>query len=66
MVTDRDIVCKGLAEDNFDANRATARDVMTPGMPVLRRELFRSPKSHKSSRCTPRTHAVMWRFGSMI
>jgi CBS domain-containing protein len=32
MVTDRDIVCKGLAEDGFDASRATARDVMTPGI----------------------------------
>ena len=31
MVTDRDIVCKGLAQDSFDANTATARDVMTPG-----------------------------------
>jgi CBS domain-containing protein len=29
MVTDRDIVCKGLARDNFDARDATARDVMT-------------------------------------
>jgi CBS domain-containing protein len=29
MVTDRDIVCKGLAHDSFDARRATARDVMT-------------------------------------
>ena len=29
MVTDRDIVCKGLAQDNFDARVATARDVMT-------------------------------------
>ena len=29
MVTDRDIVCKGLAQDNFDARRTTARDVMT-------------------------------------
>ena len=27
MVTDRDIVCKGLAQDNFDAS--VARDVMT-------------------------------------
>ena len=25
MVTDRDIVCKGLANDSFDARRATAR-----------------------------------------
>ena len=29
MMTDRDIVCKGLAQDNFDAHDATARDVMT-------------------------------------
>ena len=29
MVTDRDIVCKGLARDGFDARRTTARDVMT-------------------------------------
>src|SRR5207302_10449682 len=32
MVTDRDIVCKGLAQDSFDARRATARNVMTPGI----------------------------------
>src|SRR5258707_3768214 len=32
MVTDRDIVCKGLAQDSFDVRRATARDVMTPGI----------------------------------
>jgi CBS domain-containing protein len=32
MVTDRDIVCRGLAESGFDASRATARDVMTPGI----------------------------------
>jgi CBS domain-containing protein len=32
MVTDRDIVCKGLAQDSFDAGRATAADVMTPGI----------------------------------
>lgn len=29
MVTDRDIVCKGLAQDEFDPRQATARDVMT-------------------------------------
>jgi CBS domain-containing protein len=29
MVTDRDIVCKGLAQENFDSRAATARDVMT-------------------------------------
>ena len=32
MVTDRDIVCKGLVKDNFDTRRATARDVMTSGI----------------------------------
>jgi CBS domain-containing protein len=32
MVTDRDIVCKGLAQDGFDAGRATARDVMSEGI----------------------------------
>ncbi len=29
MVTDRDIVCKGLAKDDFEVSRVTARDVMT-------------------------------------
>ena len=32
MVTDRDIVCKGLAQNGFDASRATARDVVTEGI----------------------------------
>jgi len=36
MVTDRDIVCRGLAQDNFDASRVTARDVMTPGIHCCR------------------------------
>src|SRR5262245_3280878 len=36
MVTDRDIACKGLAQDSFDAGRATARDVMTPGIHCCR------------------------------
>jgi CBS domain-containing protein len=36
MVTDRDIVCKGLAQDSFDAGRATAGDVMTPGIHCCR------------------------------
>jgi len=38
MVTDRDIVCKGLAEDSFDAGGATARDVMTPGIHCCRED----------------------------
>ena len=38
MVTDRDIVCKGLAQDDFDARRATARDVMSPGVHCCRED----------------------------
>jgi predicted transcriptional regulator len=38
MVTDRDIVCKGLAQDGFDVDRATARDVMTPGIHCCRED----------------------------
>jgi len=38
MVTDRDIVCKGLAEDGFDARGATARNVMTPGIHCCRED----------------------------
>jgi CBS domain-containing protein len=38
MVTDRDIVCKGLAQSDFDATRATARDVMTPGIHCCRED----------------------------
>jgi CBS domain-containing protein len=36
MVTDRDIVCKGLAANGFDARRTTARDVMTEGIHCCR------------------------------
>ncbi len=38
MVTDRDIVCKGLAQDGFDAGRVTARDVMSPGIHCCRED----------------------------
>jgi CBS domain-containing protein len=38
MVTDRDIVCKGLANKAFNAARATARDVMTPGIHCCRED----------------------------
>jgi CBS domain-containing protein len=38
MVTDRDIVCKGMAEDDFDAEGATARDVMTAGIHCCRED----------------------------
>ena len=32
MVTDGDIICKALAQDNFDPRHDTARDVMTTAM----------------------------------
>jgi CBS domain-containing protein len=38
IVTDRDIVCKGLAQDSFDVRHATARDVMTPGIHCCRED----------------------------
>jgi predicted transcriptional regulator len=38
MVTDRDIVCKGLAQDGFDLRHATARDVMKPGIHCCRED----------------------------
>jgi CBS domain-containing protein len=38
MVTDRDIVCNGLAQKGFDARRATARDVMTEGIHCCRED----------------------------
>jgi CBS domain-containing protein len=38
MVTDRDIVCKGLAEESFDLRQAAARDVMTPGIHCCRED----------------------------
>jgi CBS domain-containing protein len=38
IVTDRDIVCKGLAQDNFDVRRGMARDVMTAGIHCCRED----------------------------
>ena len=38
MVTDRDIVCNGVAADGFDARKSTARDVMTPGIHCCRED----------------------------
>jgi CBS domain-containing protein len=38
MVTDRDIVCKGLADDGLDIRRAAARDVMTEGIHCCRED----------------------------
>ena len=38
MVTDRDIVCKGLARENLDVLSAKARDVMSPGIHCCRED----------------------------
>jgi CBS domain-containing protein len=38
MVTDRDIVCKGLARKGFDASRTMAKDVMTEGIHCCRED----------------------------
>ena len=38
MVTDRDIVCKGLASKDFNAARTMARDVMTEGIHCCRED----------------------------
>lgn len=38
MVTDRDIVCKGLTQSGFDALGSTAREVMTPGIHCCRED----------------------------
>ena len=38
MVTDRDLVCKGLAQDGIDTRRTTARDVMTAGIHCCRED----------------------------
>jgi CBS domain-containing protein len=38
MVTDRDIVCNGLAKNGFDAASMTARDVMSQGIHCCREE----------------------------
>jgi CBS domain-containing protein len=38
MVTDRDIVCKGVAEDGSDVRDATARDVMSKGIHCCRED----------------------------
>ena len=76
MVTDRDIICKGLASNYFDAGRATARDVMTQGIHCCREDddlakamhhmeklqLRRLPVINKSKRMTrgPKVHASTW------
>ena len=61
MVTDRDIVCKGLAQDNFDSRRATARDVMTAEIHCCREDddlakAVRVPLASRAVRSCERVH----------
>jgi CBS domain-containing protein len=52
MVTDRDIVCKKGASNNFDAGRAMARDVMTAGIHCCRED-DDSPAVHRMEKLKP-------------
>ncbi len=56
MVTDRDIVCKGLAQNGFDARRATARDVMSEGIHCCREDDDLANGRRAFRRITTRTH----------
>ena len=60
MVTDRDIVCKGLAQDDFDVGGATARDARKI---LARRRFERSPSKGLKSRCrAQRRHEAVIRW----
>ena len=66
MVTDRDIVCQGLADDNFDARRATARDVMTDGIHCCREEDDLAKAVHHMEKLKLRRLPVMNKSKRMI
>ena len=66
MVTDRDIVCKGLAHDNFDARRAVARDVMTDGIHYCREDDDLSKAVHHMQRLKVRRLPVINKSKRMV
>ena len=66
MVTDRDIVCKGLAEDSFNAGGATARDVMTPGIHCCREDDDLAKAVHHMEKLKLRRLPVMNKSKRMI
>jgi CBS domain-containing protein len=66
MVTDRDIVCKGLASTNFDARRATARDVMTQGIHCCREDDDLSKAMHHMEKLQVRRLPVINKSKRMV
>jgi CBS domain-containing protein len=69
MVTDRDIVCKGLAQDDFDPLSATARNVMTAEIVAVRtmisRRQYGTWKSLRFAGCRSSTRANAWSASSV-
>src|ERR1700732_419289 len=66
MVTDRDIVCKGLASNNFDAGRAMARDVMTEGIHCCREDDDLAKAVHHMEKLKLRRLPVMNKSKRMV
>ena len=66
MVTDRDIVCKGLASNNFDAGRAMARDVMTEGIHCCREDDDLAKAVHHMEKLKVRRLPVMNKSKRMV
>jgi CBS domain-containing protein len=66
MVTDRDIVCKGLAGNSFDAGRATARDVMTQGIHCCREDDDLSKAMHHMEKLQVRRLPVINKSKRMV
>ena len=66
MVTDRDIVCKGLASSNFDAGRAMARDVMTEGIHCCREDDDLAKAVHHMEKLKLRRLPVMNKSKRMV
>jgi CBS domain-containing protein len=66
MVTDRDIVCKGLASNNFDADSATARDVMTQGIHCCREDDDLSKAMHHMEKLQVRRLPVINKSKRMV
>jgi CBS domain-containing protein len=66
MVTDRDIVCKGLASNNFDVGRAMARDVMTAGIHCCREDDDLAKAVHHMEKLKLRRLPVMNKSKRMV
>ena len=66
MVTDRDIVCNGLASNSFDAGRAMARDVMTEGIHCCREDDDLAKAVHHMEKLKLRRLPVMNKSKRMV